>query len=98
MREPRSAPVLTRPVKLSDNSSSARRLTMERYGPAGLLGRTAERARLDEMVDALRAGKSHVLVVRGAPGIGKSALLGYAEDAATGLRVLRTVGIESEME
>jgi DNA-binding CsgD family transcriptional regulator len=63
-----------------------------------LLGRGAETARLDEMIAAVRAGESRVLVVRGGPGVGKSALLAAAEDAATGLRVLRATGVESEME
>jgi DNA-binding CsgD family transcriptional regulator len=63
-----------------------------------LLGRGAETARLDEMIAAVRVGESRVLVVRGGPGVGKSALLAAAEDAATGLRVLRATGVESEME
>jgi DNA-binding CsgD family transcriptional regulator len=50
------------------------------------------------MIAALRAGASHVLVVCGGPGVGKSALLRHAEQAATGVRVLRAVGVESEME
>ena len=63
-----------------------------------LLGRRTEQARLDDTVAALRAGESRVLVLRGAPGIGKTALLGYAESVATDVRVLRTAGVESEME
>jgi predicted ATPase len=50
------------------------------------------------MITAVRTGESRVLVVHGAPGVGKSALLDYAQHAATGLRVLRAVGVESEME
>ncbi|MEU6251437.1 AAA family ATPase [Streptomyces sp. NPDC047043] len=64
----------------------------------GLLGRGAECTRLDEMIIGVRAGESRVLVVRGPPGVGKSALLEYAEDAVTGGRVLRASGVESEME
>jgi DNA-binding CsgD family transcriptional regulator len=64
----------------------------------GLLGRETERTRLDEMIAALRDGESRALVVRGAAGIGKSALLDYARNSATGVRVLRAVGVESEME
>lgn len=64
----------------------------------GLLGRVAECALLDQMIAAVRMGESRVLVVHGAPGVGKSALLEYAENSATGMRVLRAVGVESEME
>jgi hypothetical protein len=63
-----------------------------------LLGRQAECADLDRLIAAVRAGESRVLVVRGGPGVGKSALLAHAEKAAAGVRVLRAVGVESEME
>jgi len=65
---------------------------------AGLLGRRAERAALDRMVDTARAGRAAVLVMRGEPGIGKTALLDYAAGRASGFRVLRAWGVESEME
>ncbi len=64
----------------------------------GLLGRGPECALLDQMIAAVRMGESRVLLVHGAPGVGKSALLEYAENAATGMRVLRAAGVESEME
>ncbi|MBO2448634.1 AAA family ATPase [Actinomadura barringtoniae] len=63
-----------------------------------LLGRGPERAVVDQVLAAVDTGESRVLVVHGAPGVGKSALLGYAENAATGMHVLRAVGVESEME
>jgi DNA-binding CsgD family transcriptional regulator len=63
-----------------------------------LLNRQAERAALSRLLDGVRAGHSGVLVVRGAPGIGKTALIEDAIESATEFRVARTVGVESEME
>jgi DNA-binding CsgD family transcriptional regulator len=63
-----------------------------------LLDRLPERAALSQLLDASRAGRSGVLVLRGEPGIGKSALLEYAVESAAGLRVARVAGVESEME
>ncbi|WP_052359439.1 AAA family ATPase [Actinoplanes friuliensis] len=67
-------------------------------GTLRLLGRSRESAELDRMVAAARSGESRVLVVHGPPGVGKTALLDHARQAATGLRVLRVFGVESEME
>ena len=53
---------------------------------------------LDGVLDQARGGGSAVLVVRGEPGIGKTALLGYAAGRAVGFRVVRAWGVESEME
>src|SRR6266566_1941998 len=64
----------------------------------GLLDRRGERAAVDRVLDRARAGSSAVLVVRAEPGIGKSALLGYAAGRALGFRVVRAWGVESEME
>ena len=63
-----------------------------------LLDRLRERAALSELLDAARAGRSGVLVLRGEPGVGKTALLDCAVEAAAGLRVARVAGVESEME
>jgi DNA-binding CsgD family transcriptional regulator len=63
-----------------------------------LLGRRSEREVLDRLLAAVRGGRSGVLVVRGEPGVGKTALLQYAVEAATGFLVARAVGVESEME
>jgi DNA-binding CsgD family transcriptional regulator len=63
-----------------------------------LLGRRQECAAIDRMMAAVRTGESRVLVIDGAPGVGKSALLGYARRTAGGFRVLRASGVESEME
>src|SRR5690242_18055685 len=40
-------------------------------------GRTAECGRLDRLLDGVRAGESGALILRGDPGVGKSALLKY---------------------
>jgi hypothetical protein len=63
-----------------------------------LLDRLPERAALSQLLDAARAGRSGVLVMRGEPGIGKTALLDWAVESAAGLRVVRVAGVESEME
>jgi len=63
-----------------------------------LLGRRSECQTLDRLLEAVRGGESRALVVRGEPGVGKTALLQYAIDSASELRVLRAVGVESEME
>src|ERR1700678_278369 len=64
----------------------------------GLTDRRAECGVLDQLVNAVRAGGSRVLVVRGEPGVGKSALLDYLAGRAPGCRVVRAAGVESEME
>src|SRR5580704_11066785 len=63
-----------------------------------LLDRLPERAALGGLIDAARAGRSGVLVLRGEPGVGKTALLYWAVGSAAGLRVARVAGVESEME
>ena len=62
-----------------------------------LLGRESECAVIDRLLEGARAGRSGALVVRGEPGVGKTALLGYAIDRASDLQVVRAVGVESEM-
>jgi len=63
-----------------------------------LIGRDPERAALERLLDGARSGRSGVLVLRGDAGVGKTALLQYAVEAAAGFRIAEAVGIESEME
>jgi DNA-binding CsgD family transcriptional regulator len=63
-----------------------------------LRGRDAECAHLDGLIDAARNGESRALVIRGEPGVGKSALLRYAVDSATDMRTIVARGLESESE
>jgi DNA-binding CsgD family transcriptional regulator len=65
---------------------------------AGLTDRRSECELLDSLVEAVRAGESRTLVVRGDPGVGKTALLEYLADRASGCRVARATGVQSEME
>ena len=53
---------------------------------------------LDRLVDNVRAGQSRVLVLRGEAGVGKTALLEYLQRRASGCRIVRAAGVESEME
>src|SRR3954463_530370 len=68
-------------------------------GPAEVLhGRRNEREGRGRLLAAVRGGQSRVLVVCGEPGVGKTALVESAVGSASGFRVLRAVGVESEME
>lgn len=60
-----------------------------------LHGREEELAAIELLLQRARAGRSGTLVLRGEAGIGKSALLDRAAEAAD-LRVLRGTGVESE--
>src|SRR5690349_21240341 len=73
-------------------------MDVTRLPTAGLLGRSRELARLNELLAALRAGESRVLVLRGEAGVGKTALLEHVAARATGCTVVRASGVESEME
>jgi hypothetical protein len=63
-----------------------------------LLGRRAESEALDRLTEAVRTGESRVLVIRGEPGVGKTALLDYVAEHASGCRVEHAAGVQSEME
>ncbi|HEY1000331.1 MAG TPA: ATP-binding protein, partial [Streptosporangiaceae bacterium] len=63
-----------------------------------LTDRHRERGLLDRLVDAVRAGESKVLVLRGEPGVGKTVLLDYLTRRAQGCHLLRAAGVQSEME
>jgi DNA-binding CsgD family transcriptional regulator len=65
---------------------------------AVLRGRGSECEALALLLDAVRAGQSSVLVLRGEAGCGKTALLDFVLERASGFRIARVVGVESEME
>ncbi|GAA0346936.1 LuxR family transcriptional regulator [Actinoallomurus spadix] len=64
--------------------------------PPALVGRERERAQIDGLLARTAEGEGGALVLRGQPGIGKTALLEYAAARAPGALVLRTTGFEHE--
>jgi len=78
--------------------------TMPPPAPSGaaperrLYGRHHEREVLDRLMAGVRAGRSEVLVVRGEAGTGKTALLEYLLERASGCQVARAAGVEPETE
>src|ERR1700691_3451285 len=64
----------------------------------GLTDRLTERGVLDRFVAGVRAGEGRALVVRGQPGVGKTVLLDYLTERASGCLVVRAAGVQSEME
>jgi DNA-binding CsgD family transcriptional regulator len=63
-----------------------------------LRGRQSECEALDRLLESVRSGQSRVLVLRGEPGVGKSALIQYLLESASGCHATCSVGAESEME
>lgn len=63
-----------------------------------LVGRREERRALEDVVSAVRAGGSRVLVLCGEAGIGKTVLLDELARMASGVEVVRIAGVESETE
>jgi len=63
-----------------------------------LLGRELECDRLDGLLEEARLGRSGTVVLRGEPGIGKTALLTHAIASARGMEVLSACAIQSEAD
>jgi DNA-binding CsgD family transcriptional regulator len=63
-----------------------------------LVGRQSECARIGELLERARLGRSGALVLRGEAGIGKTALLEYAVEHAHDMKVVSALGVESEAE
>jgi DNA-binding CsgD family transcriptional regulator len=62
------------------------------------MDRRSECAVLDRFIDGVRAGEGQALVVHGEAGVGKTVLLEYLTGRASGCRLARAAGVESEME
>ena len=65
---------------------------------AVLLGRERELLVIDDLLAAARLGKSSALVIRGEPGIGKTALLQHATAQRASMRLLSARGVEFEAD
>ncbi|WP_043631190.1 AAA family ATPase [Nonomuraea candida] len=63
-----------------------------------LFGRSAEIAAIDDLISRARDGAGAALVLSGAAGVGKTALLGAAAARGGSMRVLTTIGVEPESD
>jgi DNA-binding CsgD family transcriptional regulator len=63
-----------------------------------LVGREPDCARIDELLERARSGRSGALVIRAEAGMGKTALLDYAAAQAERMTVVRALGVEYEAE
>src|SRR5215467_1550125 len=62
-----------------------------------LVDRGSQRRSLDDLLALVRRGFSGVLVLRGSHGVGKTTLLDYAVEAASGFRISAIAGVGSEI-
>jgi DNA-binding CsgD family transcriptional regulator len=83
-----------RAVRVGDVASPVR----PGYDRSVLFGRKAESAAVEGLIARAGSSRSGALIIRGEPGVGKSALLAHAIERAAGMRVLRAGGIEAESE
>lgn len=74
------------------------RTTNVSAGDLVLVGREVERSRIEGLLAGARAQLSGALVLSGEPGIGKSALCGWAVAQAAGMRVRSVHAVESEVD
>src|SRR6266571_5233336 len=63
-----------------------------------LIGRDGERGQLDALLKDARLGRGRALILRGNAGIGKTVLLDYAVQQASGFQMLHYTAVESEAE
>jgi len=63
-----------------------------------LVGRDEELERIEQVLTGARAGRAVAVVLTGEPGVGKTALLEACAQSADGFRILRTRGVEAEVE
>jgi DNA-binding CsgD family transcriptional regulator len=87
------------PIRCPGRPDMRRPANSSRSGTlTSLRGRRSECDALDRLIDAVSAGESRVLVVRGDAGMGKTVLLDYVAGRAPGFLMVRAAGVQSEME
>lgn len=77
---------------MQDIGAEARRRTR------ALVGRDGEEKALEAFLAAVRRGESRALVMEGEAGVGKTALLDWLSEQASGCRVVSIAGVQAEME
>lgn len=85
------APPSTPPTKVGGGMASL-------HSHVGLVGRDEERRQLAGLLADAADGRASSLVLRGEPGIGKTALIQDLTARANGWRICQVVGVESERE
>jgi DNA-binding CsgD family transcriptional regulator len=83
---------------VADGADQGRWRAMTSTASRPLRGRQRECAALGQLLFNVRSGRSRVLVLRGEPGIGKTALLEDLCAQADDLTLVRGAGVESEVE
>ena len=63
-----------------------------------LRGRVSECETLRGLISTAQSGSCQVLVLRGEAGVGKTALLEYVSELASGFRCVQVAGVQSDME
>src|SRR5882672_6042916 len=78
---------------------SLRSRSMASHGRGlSLRGRASECETLRGLISTVRLGSCQVLVLRGEAGVGKTALLDYVSELASGFRSIHLAGVQSDME
>ena len=74
------------------------RVPAAKHSKRELVGRGRELQALQQVLAAALRGEQGILILHGEPGVGKTALLERTTEIADTFRVLRTAGVEAEME
>jgi DNA-binding CsgD family transcriptional regulator len=75
-----------------------RRVPAAKHSKRELVGRAGELQALEQVLAAALRGDKGILILHGEPGVGKTALLERTTETAETFRVVRTAGVEAEME